>query len=245
MGIALVTIKTTLNGEEWSNTWGLRVGETGNVPITDEELATIMGYAPLTDETTSPGADTTPYAGPLSPLAAIIGFHRLVTYEQATVSSLYVSDGRKNGALSVYATLGLGFPCLRPNSVPDSIVPLSLIWDVTRNPGLYSTRPGRLQLRAALADSAVKPGTRSGVQWTDSAWPASMATLLATSVANSNIDHYFSGSFEETPSDIGIPHYGNSLLQPGELIDVVPMISLTSNKPASRQLTRGRRRSAP
>lgn len=246
MGIALVTITSTGYGESWQNTWGVRAGNDSASPITDSELLELIEDSELTNATTSPATDNPAYEGATSVLAAIIGFHRHISYSTITIANIYVSDGRKNADDSVFFTQPLGFPGQQLVDAGDSggvTVPLSIAWHIARKPGGFSQKPGRLYMRGCLTDASVRPGTRTGVQWQSNASATAYANLLALAVTESAIGNWFNASVEPDSNSIGIPHYGTASLNEGQLLELRPISGLSSVGPTSRQLTRGRRRS--
>lgn len=249
MAVGLVTVNTEAAGEMWSNTWGIQVGGTDGQNVDEPDILAAIGGSDLSNLATDPTPGNNLYDGGTSILAAIIGFHRAITFNNARVASVYVSDGLTNPAASTFYTRALGYLCVNnyggnTQTTDTENAPLSVAWLVKRNPVGLSAKPGRLYLRDCLPDTAVKQGTRVGVDWTSSAIATSYANGLTTAISNSGLFAYFglTGGVPEATS-LGIPRYRPAIHpQAGDLYDIVEIASLTSDKPVARQLTRGRRK---
>lgn len=248
MGIGLLVIKTSAAGEEWSNTWGIGVGgeQLGELTASDiDELRADIDF-------TIPGntdAIAATNRGESSPIAALIAFHRLVTATPATITGVYLSDGKEqpnSSTSNVYWSQALNLQCLRDVSGPaETRMPLSIAWLVNRNPEGYGVKPGRVYLRHVLTDGNVKPGTRDGVEWESVAVSSGFSALLNQAVTDSELALWLGASVSPTASYVGLPRYAPAgTSSEGNLIFMNRIQSLSSHNPVSRQLTRGRRRKA-
>lgn len=246
MGYGLITITKELDGEQWSNTYGCVIDDDFSQPLTTLNLDAIFASTPLTDAVTKPSDPA--YLGATHPLAALVGFERLMMYETATFVNLFISDGQKNVGAGVFQSVPLSFSALRPldGSPSEVVAPGNVTWMVTRQPIAVSTRTGRLFYRAAIGDFAVKFGGRGGIDWVSSTIEGDYATHLSNSVTTSGIDDYLAGGASQSSFVLCIPqYYPDSDPNAGDMSGANSMGSFVSARPVSRQVKRGRRRTAP
>lgn len=249
MSIGLLTIKTSAAGEDWVNTWGVSAGGIDEERLTDEDMDELIGAGVdlAINGVSLPGDPA--FAGTTSLLAAVIAFHRTVTFQGANVTGLYLSDGKDDKLVpgaNRYLSLALNLPCLRVGAGDGSaVIPLSITWLINRNPLGRSQRPGRLYLRFALVDGETRPGTKDGVDWTDASTAAAAVARLESAVTTSGMSNYFLTSGIPATPYLGLPTYAREeTANAGDLVSMTPLRGLVSHNPVSRQLTRGRRKKA-
>lgn len=251
MGVGLIVVKTAVGSDDWTNTWGVKIGDTTSALVEGEIEALLAGGTPDNPAL----SDTTPqgnFQGDVSPLYSILAFHRRVTIGPARITGVYITDGKRNNQVTptnVYASYATSLASTYGTPVEDNagIVPLSICWLINRNVAGFGHKPGRLYLRHALPDTAVRPGTRDGVDWQTAAIGADQAAALALYVEGSGLGAWFANGApadNAIPAQIGLPVYAGEFAtgQAGNLMDVLPLASLSSHNPVSRQMTRGRRR---
>lgn len=252
MGIGLVSVKTEVEGQDWVNTYGISVNGEFTGSLDEDDLTVLTQGVDFTDPAIS-DPDNPAYLGAQSPLVALLGFHRRMTYTPAVITGLYVTDGKRNGGASVgdtnYFSANLNLAALKDvGGNGQTRVPLSLAWLVNRNPAGFGVKPGRLYLRYALTDEQVRAGTRDGVTWATVQASIDAGAYLATTLNNTGMIDWLGGTGSPTPGplEIGLPRYvaagGAGGLAAGELFAITKLASYSSHDPVSRQLTRGRRR---
>lgn len=240
--VGLVIVEKTFLGEIWTNTHALAVPGLDpplNIGGLDEMTGGVSGFP---DAYTDPSSGS--YGGSLSPLAAILGFERLVHGTQVQFTRLYVSDGKTPGSgTGAFATFPLNFAGLGLDVSDNELAPLSIVLQINRVPVGYSTRSGRLQLRAALTKGEIKAGQIDGV----SILPASLDAVtsrIADALTSSNISGLFSTSSDVPQVAYAIPHYypASAGSNAGAISGYSPVSDMVVKDAASRQVQRGRKK---
>lgn len=246
MAYALVTIKTEGFGTDWVNTWGVNnavrpqpfdEGDLGNLLSFDGELVDLNN--PLL--TTPTDQD---FGNIATVLVSLIAFHRIVTADNCRITGVYVSDGKDNDQQTVFYSAALNLNGFLA-TLDSETTPLSICWLIKRQPNIFSMKPGRLYLRAALTDGEVQAGMRDGVTWASPAASQLAQTRLNSAVTASGLDLYFGAAGATDRWEVGIPRYSPAgAADEGQLTSVQPIQALVSGDPVSRQLNRGKRRKA-
>ncbi len=242
--IALVVIEKQFLGELWTNTHAVAVPDLSPPLATDGLEAITAGFTAFPDALTDP--DNVLYGGSGSILVALLGFERKMMGTQIQFTRMYVSDGKTPGAgTGAFATFPLSFFGLGLDVGDPELAPLSIILQVNRVPLGFSTRTGRMQLRAALTKDEIEAGQIDGVQILPAA-VSGVTSRLQDAVNASLLDSYFSSSLGSIPEvAYGIPHYAPASAgsAAGSITDYSPVTDFVMKDAASRQVQRGRRRS--
>lgn len=247
MSTGLVTITKSMDGQEWSNTYGISVGsDDGALTLADlEGIVATNPSAGLTPATTY--VDDPAWAGATSIIAALIGFERVLHYSPVTFTRVNISDGATPGTpTGTFWSQNLNLTGMRDNGGPvaaDAVAPLNVAFLVNRNPAALSIKPGRLYYRACLLDLQVRPGSRVGVTWRADTDASAMVAYLALAVSSADLGAYMASPVTTLPTIyLSIPHISQGIGTEGQVTSGSPVSSFSVNKPVSRQLTRGRRR---
>lgn len=250
MSTGILIVSKEAAGETWANTYGISVGSSDG-PLTLADLGEIVGSNPtagLTDATTDPS--NAAYGGATSIIAAILGFERRLHYHQVRFTQLNLADGATPGdPTGSFWSKAVNFVGLRDfGSLEEdgAIAPLNVAMLVSRNAAFLSIKPGRIYYRACLLDNQVKIGSRVGVTWAVGTYPSDMAGLVNTLQVSTHLQDYTSvGALVTPPIFLSIPHIApKSAPNAGQVVSGSIVSNLTTSKPVSRQLTRGRRRAA-
>lgn len=243
MSQVLLTVTQTGFGTSWDTTWCLRQAASGP-DLTENDLATLIApngqLLPFNVPTFTDPNDEDYQAE--NPIQTILALHRLLQDTNVSLTAIYLSDGKKNPGSSVFFSGSINLACLR-SITPGNVAPLSICWNIERQPGFFSQKPGRIYLRAALGENEIVPGIRDGVTWFDTTTSAAAITRLNTAMGLANISFFFNTAGEPGSWEIAIPKYaGDNQPNAGQLVGATPIATLVSADPVSRQLTRGKRR---
>lgn len=246
MGLGLVIIEKTYNGESWSNTHAFSTGE--ETELDDADLNAI-GF-PLVQ---SGGTDDFGGQGALPSTAtflqAIITFERLLHWNDISFTKVYVTDGKiaDLALTNTFAVAAINFGGLASVGTvdPNTIMPGNVALQINRAPFNYSNRQGRMLLRGCLLDNEVRFANRGGVAWTNSEAAAVVQNRVDVAFGNSNIAGFMGASTTSTVR-FCIPKYSTSNVlggaRKGQLISAVPIGGLTLVGPVSRQMKRGKKK---
>lgn len=245
MPVGLVVTEKEVNGEIWSNTWGVGfdIGQVGG--LDEASLIALGALIPFTDATTNIGNGG--YQGSTHLFHAILGFERQLYPTFVNFARIYVSDGRRNSitAEPLYLSVPLDFQGLRSVS-QDATIPGGLTLMVNRIPGQLGVRRGRLYLRSVLGDGDVRFAGNRLVDWTNATVRTAAETLVAGAIANSFLDNFFVSEPNPTEQQyLCIPQFETEGINSGTILDVSPVSGLTVVRPVLRQVQRGRRRTQP
>ena len=247
MGNGVIVIKKQFQGEEWVNTHPFSVNGDGS--LTNDDLVAIGMDRDLSNAGTTPGniafGDG---VGPVPLLYAVLGWERLMHFDQIQFTAVYVTDKLENSAVTdlganTFAVKPLGFNGLRGTAA--SIAPGNITAMVNRVPAVFSRRAGRMYLRGCLYMQAVAFLGRGLLGWANNDARNDFETLLTNSVNSSGLNAFFQGGLGL--GEVGIGRYRRGLQVPpldeGDLYEVVQIEGLRSMGPVSRQVKRGRARS--
>lgn len=251
MGMGEIIIqKRRASGKPWVNTYCFKTSDSAG--LTDADLEAIGAGVALTDANT----DTTDsgYDNATAPLIhALVAFERQFHYNPISITGVYVSDGFKNSEVTDIGPLASAFASMPANlsceHVPDggesAVAPGNVALLVHRVPAGFSTRPGSLWYRGVLGDTNVKLDGERLIAWTSDSDRAAIETFMQGLLTSAGVNRFFS-----TGSDtiqLGIPQRVKGVVIPpvdvGDLIGVRPITGFQVDKPASRQTTKGRKRS--
>lgn len=256
MPMGLIVIEKSWNGADWANEYAFATD--AFVGLDNATISLIGGGTTFNADNTN-WADAA-YAGAGSTLIqALLAFERQMTWAPVQFDRVYVSDGQKNSELtdvgplaSQFWTQGLAFGGLRsvPSGDPAGIAPGNIVAYIRRTPFTFSQRSGHLSLRGALLDADFVFSGKQGVEWTSPLLKAGYQTLITDAVDNAFLRKYFgngaSPSGEGAPVWTGIGKYRRGVQIPpqdeGDLFLVAKMGDFVVDKPRSRQMTRGRKR---
>lgn len=244
MGIAVVTITKSLNGEDWSNSYGLIVNDEDSAPITAEELVSIGVQQPLNISTTN---STDPlYAGAESILAALLGYERYLHTGFVNFVSMDIVDGIKGSP--VFASIPLSLTGLWSASGAgiEQMMPGNVALLVNKIPSGVSIRSGRCFYRSLLFDAQVKFSGTAGIDWESAMGKQVLTSHFSNAVIATGLDAYMgtNGAMVATQA-LGIPSYAPiSATNKGDLVRVSLMSDFAVQKPVSRQMKRGRKRAS-
>lgn len=251
MGIGLIVIDKSFQGETWSNTYAFSVGNpplnVGTLSQTD--LFDIGATQPFTFDNTDPRPPSAPdYLGGDFLLHSLVGFERLLYSPDITIDRVYVTDGRENPSTggALYAAIPTQLVGLANENVAE-ILPGSVTLLLNRVPATLGQRPGRLYLRGMLSEGAVSFGGNKLVRFANATARQVVNNIIFTSQLNSEVGNYFvNGSSNNVR--LGIAKYASALntTQPitNDLIAIAPISGFSVVGPVARQVTKGRRRPA-
>lgn len=241
MSTGLLVVHIQGYGQTWSNTHGVAVGDPAG-PMGSADMQTLADAAPAggyTDVNTNPSNGSYPTEPGI--IQAILGFTRLMTSKDCQVTGFTLSDGTTPGsATGPFWSQNFSLPCLN-DLTGDTVAPLSIAWLIGKVPATVGVRTGHINFRAALSDDAVKPGSRTGVQWTNDARRADASDYLDDSQDNSHLTNFFNAQVS-SPTHYVIPVYAAGPPNAGHVISGHFVTGLTSINPTSRQKPRGRKR---
>ena len=243
MAVGLVTITKEIDGEQWSNVYAVGTDGSLNETISVDDMITIGANQPITDDTTNPAH--LDYLGNTFILHALLGFERAVHFQPVSFTNIAVTDGVKGS--SVFAVIPLSFSGIRSTSGGgvESIMPGNVTLLVNKTPNSFAVKSGRSFYRAVLFDGAVKFGGKWGIDWESDAMKVSFQGTFATAVTDSNLDQYMSGGTSTASQVFAIPHYAvRTASNAGDLVSGTAITNLVVQRPVSRQMARGRKRSA-
>lgn len=247
MGSGLLTIHMSGYGEAWDNTWGISINDPSE-PITQEEIDLISADslpAITIDATTDPSDPG--YGGAGLILAAVLGFTRAAHPAEVAITGILLNDGSTPGeGTGPFWSLPLLLNCVAAAPTGENVAPLSIALLINRGTNVGGVKPGRLYWRAVLQDTEVYPGSRVGVTWPSPTAQTNVVNRMATAATDSGIGLWTPPTVTAPSPMIVIPHYGKTEgVDKGQVISGYPITSIVVNKPVSRQLTRGRRRTTP
>lgn len=245
MGIGIVTITKSYNSEEWSNNYGVICNDEDAAQLTISDLTTIGVGQFFGDEETNP-ASGTEFLGATYLLHSLIAFERTLHCSPIQFVRCDVSDGKKGG--EVFASIPLSFAGLVDiGTMPEAnIAPGNVALLVNKTPMALAVRSGRSFYRGVLTDTSVRFAGRGGVDWTDDTYRTTYRENMDGSIAASEILAYLgAGALIETQA-LGIPQYAPlDATVPGDLVRVNAMSYFAVQKPVSRQMKRGKKRTIP
>lgn len=240
MSRGLLIIKKRVDGEEFSNTYGLEFTEPGfDDTLTPTALEAFGASQPVTDGNTSSTGIIAPYI-----IHRCIAFDRLLTHVSVEYIEAYITDGTRNETddSNVFYTAALDFLGLfnTANPAPGSITLL-----IQRIPLGFGSRKGRLYMRAALDESEVRFGGNTLVTWQTSGTRANVIARVNAAAVSSQLADHLGGDDGSGGGYLIIPHFTEIAL-PDEkvgrnLTGGTPISRLSAFAPASRQVKRGRK----
>lgn len=249
MGIGLVVIDKSWQGNTWSNTYAFsaNVAAGSTLALTADDLIQIGATQPFTvDNTDARPPSGAAYLGGEFLLHALVGFERLLYNSEITIDRVYVTDGRENPGTSsaLYAAVPTLLPGLSPEDV-NGIAPGSITLLLNRTPATLGQRPGRLYLRGVIADRAISFGGNKLVRWTDALSRQGATGFILTSLLNAEVPNYY--NLGSSPNvRLGIAKYASPLFttEPitNDLVAVAPIAGFSVVGPVARQVNKGRRR---
>lgn len=244
--VALVVIEKEYLGETWSNTHAFLASPVGG-PLLPDDLEAIIGGAlvdGITDDETNPTVGDPDYVGATSPLAAAIGFERMLHFSGVRFTRVYLSDGKTlEGSSPIFATFPVSFFGLRTLLIGDVVAPLSNVLQIDRVPYGFSARPGRLQLRAALLRVETMAGPVDGIELPPEAVTA-VTARVGNAVEESLLNTWFTG-FGPDPFDgikYVIPKYAGSGPGEGAITGYSYVSGLSVDGAKARQVQRGKKK---
>lgn len=241
--IALVVVEKVFLGEIWTNTHAVAVPDLSPPLATDGLDAITGGFTAFPDALTN--VEDPLYGGSGSILCAVLGFEREMMGTQVAFTRMYVSDGKTTGVgTGAFATFPLSFLGRALDVGDPELAPLSIVLQVNRVPLGFSTRTGRMQLRAALTKDEIQAGQIDGVKILPAA-VAAVTSRLQGAVNSSALDTYFASGSTLPEVVYGIPHYApkSAGSAAGSITDYSPVTDFVMKDAASRQVQRGRKRS--
>lgn len=247
--VALIVIEKEYLGEQWSNTHAYLASPVGG-PLPPDGLEAIIG-GPLvdgiTDQETDPNTGPPEYVGSTSPLAAIIGFERMLHFTSIRFTRVYLSDGKTApGEEPIFATFPVNFFGLRTQNIGDVVAPLSNVLQIDRVPYGFSARPGRMQLRGTLLRTETMAGPIDGIELAPEVVTPTIARVEGA-VDDSSMSTWFTG-FGPTPFEgikYVIPRYAGPGPNEGLITGYSYVSGFSVDGAKARQVQRGKRRAAP
>jgi hypothetical protein len=189
----------------------------------------------------------------------LVAFHRAVAYPGARIIKAEITDGLKNkpvlgGSAGSAPMFGVQDGLILPGLLPyePTLNNQTLVGGATAilmsrqslTPGVAN---GRFYLRGLLHESDIGFTGKGLLNFTSPAAKANLNDSIQAAVAASGIGEYFDTELVELGWRLGIAHYSNDNVldqyNTGELIRVTPCTGFTVNRLATRQMTRGRKRS--
>lgn len=244
--VALVVIEKEYLGETWSNTHAFLASPVGG-PLLPDDLEAIIGgdlVDGIGNAETDPGEGDPTYAGGRSPLAAAIGFERMLHYTSVKFTRVYVSDGKTpEGQSPIFATFPVNFFGLLTVNIGDVIAPLSNVLQLDRVPYGFSARPGRLQLRAALLRVETMAGPVDGIELPNEA-VAPVTSRVEGARDDSLIGTWFTGFGPDPFEGIKyvIPKYKAAAPDKGSIVGYSYVSGITVDGAKARQVGRGKKK---
>lgn len=240
MSFGLLIIKKRLDGEEFSNTYGIAITEPGfDDTLTPEALEAFGATQPVTDGNTDTAGIIAPYI-----LHRTIAFDRALTHTSVEYIEAYITDGTRNATdtSNVFYTTALDFlgKWSSANPVPGLVTLL-----IQRIPNGFSSRKGRLYLRAALDESEVRLGGDALITWQTAGTRTTVISRVNTAVGASELDQHLGGAEGQTDPYLVIPHFEEVTLPDNKvgrnLIGGTPILRLLAYRPNGRQVKKGRK----
>jgi hypothetical protein len=240
MSAGLVIIKKELNGQPFSNTYCVMVGD-DSVPLTEADLTAMVDIGTL-------GADQTVAVSPKI-INALVDFEMAMMVEQVQFTNVYVTDGRNmtegGDPQTIFLSKNLSIHGNNGPVADDIIAPGNVTLMVARVPGGFSARQGRLFLRGVLTDSEVSYKGPKLVGWTSNEVQGQYITAFNSRLTSTGLINHLAGGSAAAGGVLAIPHYQKesdpATPQDGNLIGATPVASLQVVRPTARQVGRGRR----
>lgn len=239
MSRGLLVIKKRLDGEEFSNTYGLEFTEPGfDDTLTPAALEAFGALQPVTDGNTSSTGIIAPFI-----IHRTVAFDRLLTHTSVEYIEAYITDGTRNEEddSNVFYTAALDFLGLWSSANP---VPGSITLMIQRIPSGFSSRKGRLYMRGALDESEVRFGGNSLITWQTGGARSTVIARVNNAVVNSTLDEHIGGP-DTSSTYLIIPHFTEIQLPDDKvgrnLTGGTPISRLLAFAPASRQVKKGRK----
>lgn len=242
----LVVIEKEYAGEVWSNTHAFTVmPETAEV--TEADLVKVIGeglLSGITDAKTNPYDESEQFVGSVSPLGSIIAFERLLHFEPVQFKRVYITDGKQpNDTTPVFATFPVNFGGLVPLPIGDVIAPLTNVLQIDRVPYGFSSRAGRMQLRACLLRTDVLVGPVDGIDLEPSKVEF-ITTRIGVAADNSFIYLYYWPGVDQTDiAKYAIPKYApKGDIYEGKIVGRSLISGLQLDGAKNRQVQRGKKK---
>jgi hypothetical protein len=241
MGGALLTVVKEVDGEYFSNSYAIGVGDF-EADLTEADLTAMIDVGTV-------GADQTPAVSP-KVVNAIVDFEMEIMPAFVNFHSILVGDGRNTeegpDAVSLFYSKRLSIHGNRyPLGSQSDICPGNIALLVSKVAGGFSTRPGACQYRLVLPKTWVLAQGLGLVDWADDATKVAAQDFIDDALAASGLSTHFAGGANVAGGVVGIAHYQPESDPPafsdGNLIGLTPIVGLNVIKPMSRQVKRGRK----
>lgn len=253
MGRGIIFIEKLYAGETWENSYPFQTSNLGVSILNDNDLVSIGADLPITAANSnildvSYNVDT-----PLL-LRAIIAFERQMHPQTVTFTKAYVSDGSKNSAItdigplhSTFATKPLNFQGLNADIADTNILSGNTVLKIQRLPSGFSQKASAVSYRCVLSKLDVHANGRRLVGWDTTSDYLSRQSRIVLAIGSSNLDAYFGDGDAGVFQGIGKHAPSNNptgLVDKGDLLSVSKIVGMSIQGPFSRQVPRGRRRTA-
>jgi hypothetical protein len=240
MSCGLVIVRKELNGEEFSNTYGIMLSDDA-VPLTEADLTAMVDTGTL-------GADQTVAVSPKL-INAIVDFEMELMFQSVNFINVYVTDGRNTNAggdpTTIFYSKNLSIHGNRTLSDETLMVPGNVTLMANRVPGGFSARQGRAYFRGCLVDANVSYKGPKLVGWKDAIERTAILGVFNDALTASGLVNHLAGGSAVAGGTLAIPHYQPEsdppVLTDGNIIGATPIVQFAAVRPVGRQVSRGRK----